>query len=331
MNDLDWLIIGGGVHGVHLATRLVGEAGIEASRLRILDPGSRLLDRWRSFTAETGMSHLRSPGVHHLDLEPFSLIKLAGDRRSRGRGLLRGIYNRPSLELFNEHSDMVIERYGLNELHLRDEAQCLVPGARGVRVATRAGTEIVASRVVLAIGVGGQPEWPSWAPRDEPRIRHIFDGATDPPVTESQGERLVVLGGGISAAQLALRLAVGGRSVDLVSRHSIRVHEFDSDPGWLGPKLMPIFRREKCPEMRRRLITEARYRGSVTPEVKRALRAASASGRLEVHEDSVSGLQARNGCLRLSLASGRELEGDQLYLATGFARCRPGGQMLDRL
>ena len=32
---LDWLIIGGGIHGVHIAARLLGECGIDPARLRI--------------------------------------------------------------------------------------------------------------------------------------------------------------------------------------------------------------------------------------------------------------------------------------------------------
>ena len=35
----EWLIVGGGIHGVHLAARLIGEVGIEPSRLAIVDPG----------------------------------------------------------------------------------------------------------------------------------------------------------------------------------------------------------------------------------------------------------------------------------------------------
>lgn len=87
---LDWLIIGGGIHGVHIAARLLGEAGVSPDRLRIVDPGDRLLARWRICTATTGMSHLRSPSVHHLDLDPWSLERFAGQRKT---------YYRPTLAI----------------------------------------------------------------------------------------------------------------------------------------------------------------------------------------------------------------------------------------
>lgn len=332
MGGIDWLVIGGGPHGVHLAARLVGEGRVDAERLRILDPGDRLLDRWKTFTAATGMSHLRSPGVHHLDLDPFSLIRFAGDRRGRTPGLLRGHYFQPSLELFNTHSDGVIERFGLGDRHLRGHALRIDRAKGGVRVTTCDGSHVEAARVVLAIGASEQPEWPQWAPRDEPRIQHIFDGHGhySGPQPEDT-ERLLVVGGGISAVQTAVRLATEGHSVDLVSRHPLRVHKFDSDPGWLGPKLMAHFCREQNPDQRREIIRRARHRGSVTSEARQALRAGIASGNLAIHEGKVADLRVERGGLHLRLASGGVLEGNRLYLATGFATRRPGGPMLDRL
>ncbi len=339
-NSLDWLVVGGGLHGVHLAARLVGEAGVAPSRLGILDPEEQLLDCWRTFTAVTGMSHLRSPGVHHLDLEPFSLIRFAGQRRHRTPGLLRGRYKLPALDLFNAHCDRVIERYSLAGAHVRDHAKCLEPQDDHVRVTTRRGQQIEARRVVLAIGAGGQPAWPSWAPRGEAYVHHVFDRVKNKELSPTEG-CLLVVGGGISAAQVALRFVAQGRKVCLVVRHPLRVHRFDSDPGWLGPKLMPLFRRERRPDHRRRILHEARHRGSVTPEVLRALRAAQSTGLLEIHQGAVSDLSIADSGICLSLASalpksdarkpGTVIEGTHLYLATGFASRRPGGALLDRL
>ena len=70
---LDWLVIGGGPHGVHAAARLIGEAGVCPDRVRILDDEDQLLARWRRCARNTGMRYLRSPAVHHLDLSSSSL------------------------------------------------------------------------------------------------------------------------------------------------------------------------------------------------------------------------------------------------------------------
>ena len=99
---LDWLIIGGGIHGVHIAARLLGECGIAPDRLRILDPHYRLLAHWRNCAAATGMTHLRSPGVHHLALDPFSHLRFAGRRKKRKRRRARLFVpplDRPALAL----------------------------------------------------------------------------------------------------------------------------------------------------------------------------------------------------------------------------------------
>ena len=58
---LDWLIIGGGIHGVHIERILLGESGVAPERLRIVDPGNRPLAPWRSCADTTGMTHPRSP------------------------------------------------------------------------------------------------------------------------------------------------------------------------------------------------------------------------------------------------------------------------------
>ncbi|MEM9598416.1 MAG: FAD/NAD(P)-binding protein [Acidobacteriota bacterium] len=326
---VDWLVVGGGIHGVHLAARLVGDAEVEPERLRILDPGQRLLESWLACTAVTGMSHLRSSGVHHLDLEPFSLVRFAGPRRHRRRGLLKKPFDRPSLCLFNEHCDQVIERFGLGALQVQDRAERLDPGEDGVTVTTGGGEVFEAGRIILAIGAGGRPSWPEWAPRREPRVRHIFSPST--PWPPEGADKVLVVGGGITGAQVALRLVDEGRSVDLVSRHPPRVHLFDSDPGWLGPKRMHEFRRLENPDDRRQLLRRERHRGSVTPEVHRAVRASVASGRLRVHENGISDLQLRTFGVELKLDGGQVLEGAHLLLATGFDPRRPGGPMLDRL
>ncbi|NCC37207.1 MAG: hypothetical protein EOM24_35145, partial [Chloroflexia bacterium] len=79
---LDWLIIGGGLHGTHLALVLTARAGVPAERLRILDPHAHLLAHWDRCTSATGMTYLRSTLVHHLALDPHDLWHFA-----RRRGL----------------------------------------------------------------------------------------------------------------------------------------------------------------------------------------------------------------------------------------------------
>ncbi len=100
---LDWLIIGGGVHGTLLSHHLL-QAGVRRERLRVLDPHTKPLARWERFTASTGMEFLRSPSVHHLDVHPFALERFAKGPECRH---LKKPYAwpdaRPALALFQAH------------------------------------------------------------------------------------------------------------------------------------------------------------------------------------------------------------------------------------
>ena len=332
--SLDWLIIGGGIHGVHIAARLLGEAGVAPERLRIVDPADRLLARWRTCTATTGMTHLRSPSVHNLDLKPFSLEHFAGKRRSRKHGLFAPPYQRPALGLFNDHCDQVVETFGLSDLHVQNRAMtCSVDcDSAGVRLSD--GRELEAQNLVLAIGSNEQTEWPDWAPRGDARVQHVFeqgfDGWPQSRPTESR-QTVVVVGGGISAGQIALRLLGEGHRVHLISRHALRQHQFDSDPGWLGPKYMESFSREGDYDRRRTLIAKARHQGSVPPFLWRRLRGAMARGELGWHEAEIEALYLGQDGLELRLSTDVVLEAQRVLLATGFAPSRPGGSMVDEL
>jgi len=327
--DLEWLIIGGGIHGVHIAARLIGEAGVAPEALRIVDPGERLLARWRACTASTGMSFLRSPSVHHLDLNPHSLQRFAGRRRNRQLGLFALPYERPAIELFDAHCDQVVESFGLQDLHIRDRAVTSSVDCDGVYVRLSSGSEVAARNLVLAIGASEQPRWPDWAPRGHPRVRHVFEPGFE--VWPGSTGTVTVVGGGITAGQVALRLLDESHRVHLVSRHPLREHQFDSDPGWLGPKLMTSFGRERDHDRRRAMINEARHRGSVPPDVGRPLKREIRNGRLGWHEGAVEGLDAGPDGLELQLSTGELVEAEHVLLATGFASHRPGGPMVDDL
>ncbi|MEM7246661.1 MAG: FAD/NAD(P)-binding protein [Acidobacteriota bacterium] len=327
--SLDWLIIGGGIHGVHVATRLIGQAGVAADALRIIDPAPELLAQWRARTATTGMSHLRSPAVHHLDLESGALDRFAGRRSRRKSGLFAPPYDRPSLALFNAHCDHVVETYELGALHVQDRAVTCSVGDRGVAVELSSGRELVAENLLLAMGSGEQPKWPEWAPRDEPRVRHVFEPGFDG--WPSSDETVAVVGGGISAGHVALRLLEEGHEVHLISRRALRQHQFDSEPGWLGPKRMSSFSRVRNVDHRRALITSARHVGSVPPDMWRALHGAISRERLQWHESGVEGLDLGSDGLELRLGDDVVVEADRVLLATGFASHRPGGAMIDAL
>lgn len=326
---LDWIVIGGGIHGVHIASSLIGQARVDPERIRIVDPGSRLLERWRTCTQTTGMTHLRSPAVHNLDLSPWSLMEFAKNQTEKSLNCFAPPYDRPNLRLFNAHCDRVIETFGLDELHIRARAMACSVECDSVRVELSNGEAVSAERAVLALGASEQPNWPAWAPRGDSRIDHVFSSSRNPWPTNP--ENVAVVGGGISAAQVALRLVEEGHRVHLVSRHALREHQFDSEPGWLGPRFMGGFEREKDVDRRRTIITKARHKGSVPPDVREAVQEAIALGRISWHEAGVKSLQVSPEALTLTLEGGAQLRLQRVLLATGFTALRPGGALVDSL
>ena len=54
---LDFLIVGGGIHGTYLAHTLIHGKGIPAHTIRILDPHPRLLNNWYHHTTNVGMAY----------------------------------------------------------------------------------------------------------------------------------------------------------------------------------------------------------------------------------------------------------------------------------
>jgi len=138
-------------------------------------------------------------------------------------------------------------------------------------------------------------------------------------------------GGGISAGQIALRLLNEGHQVHLVSRHGLREHQFDSDPGWLGPKFMAGFQRERDFDKRRAMIAEARHKGSVPPDVHQADQRRIKAGELQWHQDAVERIDDDGGGCNVTLASGVKLDAHRVLLATGFASPRPGGALVNQM
>jgi len=327
--NIDWVIIGGGIHGVHIAARLMSEAGVERAQIRIVDPGERLLERWRTCTETTGMTHLRSPSVHHLALDPWALKSFARKQKLGNEDVFAPPYDRPKLALFNAHCDLVIETFDLENLHVRAYATACSVGCEGVLVSLSTGQTVSARNVVLAMGMGEQPCWPDWASGGGERVEHIFDKEFDGwPTTK---ETLAVVGGGISAGQVALRLLNEGHRVHLISRHALREHQFDSDPGWLGPKFMTAFNRERDVDRRRALITQARHRGSVPPDVHQDLSEAIKGEELFWHKDEVDRIEPREESVRIHLTGGGTVQVARILLATGFISRRPGGALVDQL
>mmetsp|Transcript_8351 Transcript_8351/g.18181 ORF Transcript_8351/g.18181 Transcript_8351/m.18181 type:complete len:467 (+) Transcript_8351:110-1510(+) len=377
-NPLQWLIVGGGPHGVHIATRLLEEVpSISRSDLCIVDEEPRLLHKWKTRTAATGMAYLRSSASYHLDVREDGLKRFAHavegtatkrskqKRQSISSTLFASDYQRPRLDFFNEHCDHVVRKNELDRAHVQGTVTDVVPNENHVEVEIeKPNGDIVtayAKNVVLALG-NAPPVVPDWA-NDEMihagKIKHIFDEGVGLDFHASARNRsIAIVGGGISAAHLALKLEreAGARSttaVHLVCRHDLREQQFDTHQDWMmdsaaaarseagGGQGLPKCRRHFASldsyAERRDVIKRERVAGTVSASVSRGeggLRYAMGENRIRWHREvvrSVTQEEAGGGKLTLWMPSGDSITVDQIILATGFGKDPPARHLINSI
>ena len=328
---LEMLIIGGGIHGVHLAHSLLQQTHMRHDDIRILDPHEELLHEWRRCTRNCGMKYLRSSSVHHLDIHPFSLRRYAALPENRKDTNFIAPKDRPSLELFDAHCRMVVDDHQLESLHIKGRALELQNKVNHVSVVTT--KETINTRFVLfAIGMGEQPLWPTWASHlreMDVSVNHVFDPSFCLDDYQDDGP-IAVIGGGISGGHVSLRATEKlNTDVMLISRKEVFVSNFDFAPGWIGPRFTEGFYRSPI-EQRRQQIVAARAKGSVPGDMKLALDKAVALNQLTFIADDITDAKCENGGALLLGRQGR-YDCHRIVLATGFVEKRPGGGFMNQV
>nr|WP_275582000.1 FAD/NAD(P)-binding protein [Bacillus ectoiniformans] len=328
------MIIGGGVQGCTVASFLLKSGKTTVDQLSIIDPHEKPLSNWKRMTGLIEMPYLRSPFVHHIDAAPFSLH--AYGKKHYELNHFYGNYKRPSLELFNDHCDQSLQAIKLEKCWVQGRVKGLKKEGHWV-LETEDGERLTAQNVVIAIGVTEQPHWPDWAKEVKKaipsRIYHIFD--QEVKRTDDFSPPFLIVGGGISAAHLAVKLSKQfPGQVTMVTRHPFRLHAFDSDPGWLGQKYLRSFDQLACFKERRDKIKNARNRGSLPNDVYRNICSLQKQGKLKIVFDEIneSSIQTDAQTLTLELSkSGERLSPQTILLASGFEPSMPGKEWLKPL
>lgn len=317
----EWLILGAGLHGVHLACRLL-DSGVPLSQLALLDRHPTPLHLWTSLTQRLDMGYLRSTAVHHIGLSPWSLLEYATEHYGNPDNWSAPPYQRPSYEVFQEHCREILEEYALAQAFHRFEAKKIVIKADGTFL-VESEDEILESRnLTLAVGQP-PPRYPSWASRTDPRIHHLLSPRPLPTVERAN---ITVVGAGMTGAQFALAQASKNK-VTLVTPKPLEEQNFDADPCWIGPKCVNRKYTESSALEKRATIRAARQPGTINHQVHAELVAALDSGKVRLIVDRAA--RYENRCL--TLESGTQFPCDHLYLATGFEKTRPGGALVDNL
>ncbi len=318
---LDCAVIGGGLHGTTIARRMLEETLVEHSGLAILDPHNDLLRAFRERARNCGMETMRSTFVHHLGADPFSLESFAeGNGRSYELEPTVDYPPRPTLDLFLDHAEMVLERAGLRECHLQSAVTGIEETDDGLLLDTTVGP-LETRTAILAIGQAEQLCIPSWA-EGVSGVEHVW-GSFDR--TESV-DRTIVVGGGITAGQLAAELSADEQVV-LCSRHPLEWEVTEADPRWINWPHIEEHLHDAPPGSAERLerISTVRNDGTMPPYLYETLKDRATAGQLFVEQGTVETTALEDPTddeeesrVVLTLESGRRFIGDRVVLATGF-------------
>ncbi|KUP08877.1 hypothetical protein Q73_04280 [Bacillus coahuilensis m2-6] len=313
----EWIIIGGGVHGCTIATYLIKSGKADSRNLLIIDPNEEPMAVWKRNTSRISMNYLRSPFVHHIDTNPFSLHQFG--KRVGTKEDFYGHYKRPSLSLFNEHTATILKDITIQNMWY----QAIVTGVHKKMnrwaVHTSKGTTLLDRNIVISISLNQHLSFPNWADQGNQlkNIHHIF--SEEFPELRTLQPPFVVVGGGITAAHTVIKLAsLFPGQVTLVKRHPFRVQSFDSDPGWLGPKFMSEFSSSPDYEKRRKWINEARHRGSIMKELNQKIQRLQEEKKVHVVTDEVQSANQLSNKVKLKMREGKSLQARTVILATGF-------------
>lgn len=206
---------------------------------------------------------LRSPAVHHPHPDPYALVGFA-EHEDRTEEL--GDYGIPSTAIFEDLCAWVVAEYGLTEVVVPVGVIHLAPCPNdAVRLHLADGSTCRARRVVMAHNPA-RPQLPAWV--EASGGQHADDIDLARPCASAS---VAVLGGGLTAAHLAVAAASRGATTCLVSRRALRSQLFDTDPGWQGPKELDGFRALADDDLRRAAIDVARDGGSIPVRWREAL------------------------------------------------------------
>ena len=317
---IDLAIIGAGVQALTLTTHLLQKSGKHYRKFLVFDPSQTWMNQWQQQFAAQQIPYLRSPAVHHPDPNPHQLRTFAENRHSE----LFPPYDRPGTKLFNDFCNEVIHRWKLADKVYPAKVNQILPIEHASRdrfqLVLNTGETIIARRVVLATG-SGKVQLPNWVEKitsDYPPDRLCHSQQVNLNRLNLTGERILIVGGGLTSGHLAKGAINLGATVTLMTRKQLQSKTFDADPGWLGPKYLKDFHAESDWYERYRLIQQARNGGSMTPDIMLQLNQAANEGKLKIDECcQVSDAQWQDNLWQVRCHDGSKHKFNRIWLATG--------------
>ena len=321
-------IIGGGIHGVSIAIRLLRDMPTAAKSLAIVDRHPLPLTQWRRKTERQGMAFLRSPAVHHITPDALGIVEYA-ERHSRTNALAPP-YSQPSTQLFWDFCKSALVELGAHQVYYQFDVSKLRwdkgAGRFPFRLISTDNEGFRSRCVVLAIGADDcayvPPEFVQWQHRYPDQILHASEFTVDcEDKRNDKRDQIVIVGGGLTAGTFAKSLSERGHSVALIVRKQLKTEQFDFPPVWLGPKALAEFASETDFQRRYETIQQNRGEGSITPNVMEAL---LNTPKVDIYpETRIHNITTEDECLpahklRIETTRGVITDVSRVILATGY-------------
>lgn len=315
-------IIGGGIHGISIALRLLREMPSAARHIAIVDRCPEPLTQWRQKTERQGMKFLRSPSVHHITSDPLGIVEYA-DNHNRQHELAPP-YSQPSTALFWDYCNDALAELTHHYIYHQFEVAKLRwdkgAGKYPFRLISIDNVGFRSSCVILAIGsddcVNIPSEFTEWQRQYPDRIIHSSQFSVNNQHLLEETGKIVIVGGGLTAGTLAKSLSEQGHQVVLIARKQLKTEQFDFPPIWLGPKALTEFANEDDFQQRHKIIQENRAEGSVTPEVMEALKN---TANLDIYPATyILSITSAKHNLQIDTSRGMIADVSRVILATGY-------------
>ncbi|KAK9458454.1 uncharacterized protein V1516DRAFT_682726 [Lipomyces oligophaga] len=210
-------------------------------------------------------------------------------------------YFRPSTKLFHDYCQDIVQRYDLEDKisHQKCSKIDYDETDKVFTVETCCGDVIQARYVVLACGPIGEinqdinsPNFPTGCCHTSDLFKALNQSVVSfPPSQVQHNSQYVVVGGGLTGAQLCHRLLSqkGVTKVHWILRSRVKVKHFDFDLEWVSKYknyMKSTFWMLDTDEERWHMIKQARDGGSVNPEYYHHVKSYEKKGVLEIHEHS---------------------------------------------
>jgi hypothetical protein len=310
----DTCIAGAGPHGLAAALHL--KQVNPSADITVIDHSDQWLATWNQQFKYSEITTLRSPIVHHPSPHPYALTDFVKNRELSRSGLP---YDPPTTEAFAAFCAEIIAESTLAP-PIAATLESLRSNHQGLELETSSGT-LRAQNLIIATNPHQRliPQW-TWSliGRQPGLVEHALD-VNLPDLPDLSGQNISIIGGGLTAAHLARNAAIKGATVKMIARRPLQIRDFDTEPGWLGPKYLTKYLAESDENRRIQAAREARGGGSIPGWMRDHLEEPTGEGRIEILESTevVSAqVSSPRGCI-LELNNGETAYSDRVWLATG--------------